>query len=259
MNTLTAKVQVKISGEIVTLDISIPDQDTTQEIVLPLFWQLTEMEQEIAISRVEQEGKKVSCQAGCGACCRQFVPVTPIEARYIDEHVSQLPKKQRQRIRSRIKSAHSVLEEKGLLNSLLDFGDYDGDLEKLGLDYFHLGIPCPYLEDESCSIHKVRPLSCREYLVTNPAKYCKNPSRETIHMVPMPSKLSSTLAALGAARSKYADTIIPLSISRSWIERHPEEPVLRHSKQWLEEMFTALSKIKQKNALPGTLLIENVD
>ncbi len=41
--------------------------------------------------------------------------------------------------------------------------------------YFHLGIACPFLEDESCSIHADRPISCREYLVTSPAVNCADP------------------------------------------------------------------------------------
>ena len=38
----------------------------------------------------------------------------------------------------------------------------------LGREYFQLGIPCPFLEEESCSIYHDRPITCREYLVTSP-------------------------------------------------------------------------------------------
>lgn len=259
MNVLTANITVKISDKIVELDIAIPDQQSTQEIILPMLWQLTEIEEKTTLAKIQQEGKQLSCKAGCGACCRQFVPVTPIEARNIDKHVSQLPKKQRQKIRKRFTTTAMVLEEKGLLEKLLDFSSLEEDLEKLGLEYFHLGLACPFLENESCSIHKVRPLSCREYLLTSPAKFCKNPSRETIRLVPLPSRLSSTLGKLGAAHSKYPDTVIPLSLSRLWLERHREDPLLRHSKEWIEEVLTTLSKKKQKCAPEGTLLIEDLN
>jgi Fe-S-cluster containining protein len=39
-------------------------------------------------------------------------------------------------------------------------------------------MPCPFLEDESCSIHPDRPLVCREYLVTSPAELCAGPRRK---------------------------------------------------------------------------------
>jgi hypothetical protein len=81
---------------------------------------------------------------------------------------------------------------RGLLDRLNEPGD-DGDRRALGLDYFRLGIACPFLEDEACSIHPDRPLSCREYLVTSPAPNCQVPSAETIDMVTLDSYPSRAL------------------------------------------------------------------
>ena len=49
-----------------------------------------------------------------------------------------------------------------------------------------MGVPCPFLEDESCSIHPERPLVCREYLVTSPAALCAGPTQEGVTPVAVP-------------------------------------------------------------------------
>jgi Fe-S-cluster containining protein len=242
VNLLTAEINVSIAGAKLRLNLSVPDQETRPDIVLPLLWELTDAVEQIAVSQVSNADQHVSCKKGCGACCRQFVPVTPLEARFLNEYVSELPKARQQEIRTRFKQAQEQLENAGIVEKLLNISEYEGDLETVGLEYFNLGIPCPFLEDESCSIHKVRPLRCREYLVTNPAKFCKSPTRETINMVPFPAHLSLILARLNLSWSKYSAWAIPLSLAPLWLERHPEEPPVRHSKAWIDEVLTALSK-----------------
>ena len=69
----------------------------------------------------------------------------------------------------------------------------------LGLRYFALGIPCPFLEAESCSIYTERPLVCREFLVSSPPENCAAPTAETVQVIPVEPKVSTALAALGAA------------------------------------------------------------
>jgi hypothetical protein len=46
---------------------------------------------------------------------------------------------------------------------------------ELSHEYFKLGIACPFLEDESCSIHPDRPMACREYLVSSRPENCRSP------------------------------------------------------------------------------------
>src|SRR4051812_12798252 len=38
-----------------------------------------------AEKEMDRQGHKISCRKGCGACCRQFVPVSPAEAWMIAE------------------------------------------------------------------------------------------------------------------------------------------------------------------------------
>jgi hypothetical protein len=49
---------------------------------VPTALELTNMLVDRARKREEKEGKRISCQAGCGVCCRQMVPISAPEAFY---------------------------------------------------------------------------------------------------------------------------------------------------------------------------------
>jgi hypothetical protein len=85
-------------------------------------------------------------------------------------------------------------------------------------------VTCPFLEDESCSIHVDRPIACREYLVTSPAVHCQDPSAETIERVEMPKSVWNAVARLDpVAPSSRFIRWVPLILALEWAEAHPEE------------------------------------
>jgi Fe-S-cluster containining protein len=93
----------------------------------------------------------------------------------------------------------------------------------LGLDYFRLGIPCPFLENESCSIYADRPLACREFLVTSPAENCRNPGPDNIAKVPLPAMLSETLYRFGATGERQPAFWFPLVLALRYAAEHANE------------------------------------
>lgn len=99
---------------------------------------------------------------------------------------------------------------------------------QLGRDYFALGVPCPFLEDESCSIHPERPLVCREYLVTSPAEHCARPTPGAVEGVDLPGSLWMAFARL-CDPSPEAETIgwVPLVPASEGVASHREGPPLR--------------------------------
>src|SRR5262249_20241959 len=148
-----------------------------------------------AVKAVEEKGKTISCKAGCGACCRQLVPISETEARRIADLVEELPEPRRAVVRQRFADARRRLEESGMLDKLLHHENWSDDaFRAIGIGYFNLGIPCPFLDDESCSIHPDRPITCREYLVTSPAENCAHPTATNIDWVPLAGKVWTALA-----------------------------------------------------------------
>lgn len=249
--SVTIKVQFALGGERKQIEARVPTGPASVRIMLPLVQALADCVVDQAVKEVEATGEKVSCQKGCGACCRQLVPITELEARRLRELIDELPEPRRTTYRTRFVEARQRLDEAGLLEQLLHpENTAEGTTRALGMEYFRLGIACPFLEEESCSIYTDRPVACREYLVTSPAENCRTPSPETVRCVPLPVKVSRALADIGEERGRRLSKWVPLIVASEWATAHPQEPPPRPGPELLRELFEGLSG--QKIDVPTT-------
>jgi Fe-S-cluster containining protein len=238
---LTATIELSIADRVVRLETPAPTAPVRPIQLLPLFQSLSDAFVGLAVRSVEEEGEKISCKKGCGACCRQLVPISATEARRIRDLVNEMPEPRRSQIVARFEAARRRLDEAGLLGRLMEPDKITEDeTRSLGLDYFSKGIPCPFLEDESCSIHADRPIACREYLVTTPAENCAHPTAETVHCVKMTVMASSALRRM-TMRGPEDDTWVPLILAPSWAEAHPEDSRPRPGTELVREFFSYLT------------------
>jgi Fe-S-cluster containining protein len=241
--------------------MTVPAGPTRPRQLLPLLQALTNAVVDVGVKQAEAQGKKISCQKGCGACCRQLVPISEVEARAIAELVANLPEPRRTEVRQRFADAQRRLQDSGLLKTLLERDQWTDQGRSLGLRYFLQGIPCPFLEDESCSIHPDRPLACREYLVTSPAAHCAQPTAETVHCVPMPFMVWNAAARFDeTSRPPDARWIpwVPLILAPSWAETHPDQGSARPGPELLREFFEYLTGKKRSSAAAPNVQVDSV-
>ncbi|MBK8148818.1 MAG: YkgJ family cysteine cluster protein [Acidobacteria bacterium] len=240
---ITGNVTLSINGAPLQMQMTVPAAPVKPQRMLPIFQQMTNSFVEMGVSAAESNGETVSCRAGCGACCRQMVPLPEFEAYRIAELVEEMPEERGREIRQRFEDAVSALSGTDLFERLSKAGSLSpSDREELVLAYFRMGVPCPFLENESCSIHADRPIACREYLVSSPAENCANPSAQAIKMIEMPVKPSEPLRRLGQTRSIAGVDFIPLVLALKWSERNPEKFPEKTGEQWMADFFAALTK-----------------
>ncbi|HTE37809.1 MAG TPA: YkgJ family cysteine cluster protein [Reyranella sp.] len=177
----TGQVVLVVGGERLPLELTVPAGAVTVEQLLPILRGLSSLFSARGAVRSEAAGRPISCRAGCGACCRQLVPLSPSEARALARLVDTMPEPRRALIRGRFEEALRKLDAAGLLGRMGT--RTPEERTELGRAYFRQGIACPFLEDESCSIHPDRPMACREYLVTSPAENCRTPRADNIEKV----------------------------------------------------------------------------
>jgi Fe-S-cluster containining protein len=207
-----------VGGISLQASVQVPGGRTTLTQLLPIIQNL----EETIISKAGEEaraaGRPISCRAGCGACCRQMVPVSVFEAEALTEWLRTLPQDQFAALQERFHRALLALRDAGVIDSILDGRWVLGEerATQLAIDYFHAGVPCPFLEDESCSIHPIRPLSCREYLVTSPPQLCRDPSVHDVTGVQLPLRLSRALFAFGEQMEQDRRGWIPLVFLFAW-------------------------------------------
>jgi Fe-S-cluster containining protein len=147
-----------------------------------------------------------------------------MEAHHIRHYVLSLPRAERRAVETRFATAKQRLQETGLLDRLSNptWNRSAADHQKLGFAYLQAGISCPFLVDESCSIHPQRPIVCREYLVTSPPRYCSQPDRELIEGVERSGTVSRILAVLEARTSGSKGPWVPLATALEWASVHAE-------------------------------------
>ncbi len=236
---ITGKGALTISGTKVELEVTVPANPVRLTKMLPIFQQLTNAVVGVGVSNAEAAGEQISCTKGCGACCRQLVPIAESEAYQLQELVQEMPEPRRATILARFAAAKKTLQQTNLLTKILFPGELSvEEKRRLGLEYFQQGIACPFLEDESCGIHPDRPLACREYLVTSPAANCAAPAAETVHCVAMPGSVSRVVQKLAATREVYW---VPLILALDWAGEHPDQTSPRSGPEWLQTVFKQLT------------------
>lgn len=207
----------------------------------------SEIVEQITKAKVAQEaarGSVVSCTKGCGACCRYLVRVSIPEAFWLHARFLELPPEDQARYGERIAEIQSALRDSGLdveLAKGLTRGANDPSHEfrhhELSRRYLALGLACPFLEEESCSIHPWRPVVCRQYLVTSPAPLCVDPFGNNVRRTPMPFHATETLSELAGELLGKPPELIPLPMALDWAAEN--EPLARL--EWPgEELFARL-------------------
>ncbi len=214
--------RLRVGDRTLEANVSLPAEPVRPLELLPALFALADAYLSAVVVQVEEQGRRISCRAGCSACCSQLVPVSETEAWHLAQVVAALPPARRAVVLRRFERALERLADAGLLERLRDTGALR-DLEarrRIGMEYFTLGIACPFLEEGNCSIYPDRPLRCREYLVTSPAIYCADPRPETIQMVPLPAKLSEILFCFGDGKGLEATRWLALPLALEWAREH---------------------------------------
>ena len=232
---VTGRAQLRIAGEIMDFEITAPSGPASLEALLPIFQGLTDKVVSLGVARAAAAGEQVSCRAGCGACCRQAVPIAEPEARALARLVEAMPEPRRTEVRARFADALRRLEDLGLLNQARGVQQDEGGFGDFGARYLLSRIPCPFLEAESCSIHADRPLVCREYLVSSPPELCAFPVKEQLKPIPRQGQPSKALRQVG--REQTPNGWVLLVEALDWAERHPPSEPVRTGPELVQAVF----------------------
>jgi len=186
----------------------------------PSAFELTGILGERAAEKERQKGRTISCRPKCGTCCRQMVPISAPEAFFIYDLLQALKAKIRRTFMERFRWVVGLLGKDEELVELLSGSYTSEDAYLMARPYFFRQIPCPFLMGESCGIYPYRPAACREYNVTTPPEFCKDPFSGKVERVPMPTPLSLPLAKTASRLTDLDIRLIPLSIVPDWVEKH---------------------------------------
>jgi len=228
----TATLRLKVGDLAIAHPLTVPNAAVPATAVLPALQDLVNEVVGAAEAGLADQ-QAISCRKGCGACCRRLVPISRTEGEALLALVEAMPKERRKAVRARFAAAEAAIGSAGLAER---GGRSDRDLS---VAYFALRVPCPFLEEESCSIHPSRPLVCREYLVTSPAELCAGPAQEGVTPVPVP-KLSLAVRPL----QDEEDSWFPLAMLMAWGRTRPSGGKRRPGTEWVQRFLKGLTSLK---------------
>jgi Fe-S-cluster containining protein len=221
----TATLRLTMGALRIAHPITVPNAPVPAAEVVPALQGLVN-----AVVEAAEAGHTVSCRKGCGACCRQLVPVSRTEGERLLQLVKAMPADRREALAARFAAAEAAIDRTGLKER----GDRSD--RELSVAYFAQGIACPFLEDESCSIHPERPLVCREYLVTSPAELCAGAAQEGVTPVAVP-KVSMAARSL----QDESDDWFPLALLMAWDRSRPRKAERRPGPEWVQRFLRGLA------------------
>ena len=219
---ITIKIETP-DGELPPAKVRIPNVPTRLSSLIPPMQQLCNGIVGLTIRREQALGSSITCRAGCGTCCRQIVPLSAPEAFFLWDYLNSLPSERQDQIRSRFAMIREAMEASGLTSKLSDLESVKN--QEIAWEYFQLGVPCPFLEEESCRIHLYRPFACREYNVISTADLCADPFNNPIQKLRIPKNMTTATAMLAAKLFEVPPMLIPMSLFLDWVAEN--EP-LKH-------------------------------
>lgn len=224
------------------MQMTVPAKPVKLSRMLPILHKLTNSFVDLGVQAVESQGEKISCKKGCGACCRQPVPIAEVEAFQIAELVENLPEPRRSEVKKRFAEGVEHFKKIKWFERLENCSrETPEELQKLIMEYFGEGIPCPFLVEESCSIHLERPLSCREYLVTSPAENCAKPTPKSVKGIELAFKPSRVLTVIDVSENKKKIPFVTLIYALEWAENNRPPRVSKTGEQWMADFFREMT------------------
>jgi Fe-S-cluster containining protein len=224
--TRNLRIELTVLGRPVAVEANVPAGNARPDELLPFMYALDNEIIGVAVAKVESEGKTISCRKGCSACCRaQPVPVTPAEAHAIARLVDALPEPRRTAVRERFADRVAKLKAAGLYEIFtreLPVTD-KAHAREAATAYLRLGLVCPFLEDDACSIHPNRPFVCRQYLVTSPAELCVDALANKVDVVPIPARPASAMLTAAEPTTGNPQLTVPLMLALEYAKSHSEE------------------------------------
>ncbi len=118
-------------------------EDEKRQPWLALLLEIQHLTNQGVAAAIQADGRKLACARGCASCCRTHtdIPVYPLELMGIAWYVSErLATEKGDDVRARVR------------HQLQHHRDLDA---------------CPFLVDEACAIHPLRPMACRQFNVFN--------------------------------------------------------------------------------------------
>jgi hypothetical protein len=222
----TATLRLTVGTLRIAHPITVPNASVPAAEIVPALQGLVN-----AVIDAAEAGKTVSCRKGCGACCRQLVPVSRTEGERLLQLVEALPAERRKALLARFAAAEAAIDHAGLKEARRT-------QRPRAVGCLLRGPVSPARSSRTRAAPSIPSgRLCREYLVTSPAELCAGAAQEGVTPVEVP-KIS--MAARGL--QEESDDWFPLALLMAWSRRRPRPARRRPGPEWVQRFLKVLGR-----------------
>ena len=214
--------QIESGSKSVEFTIVANTEHAALSDLVPIAHKVCNRINDLATQDQAKSGKHISCKKGCASCCSYMVPLSSAEAFYLQKHILSLPhEKRRPILHSFLLAARKIAANKRPPTDTTGMDEKES-LRAISQWYQSMRIKCPFIENNACSHYQVRPLACREFMVTSQPKACSPFAEEPTEVVHLPVSTAEVLMHISNRLEKKVDEAVLLPLAMVWCNANAE-------------------------------------
>jgi Fe-S-cluster containining protein len=132
------------------------------------------------------KGEMITCRKGCTNCCFHYVAVPLTHGMAIVDYLYDRKELLKQFLHNYEKWCHKGYDISNVIDhtrghafsASMPINDIIAVTRPLSMRYLQMGIPCPFLVNDTCLIYPVRPFPCSGQYSVTPADWCNHNTEE---------------------------------------------------------------------------------
>jgi Fe-S-cluster containining protein len=251
-------LELDILDERLRFCIGVVDERVRLADIVPLARTISARIADIVIARNRRDGIDIVCRKGCAHCCSHLAPLAVPEVFRLEEYIYSRPRDMRDAmLRLCLLAARDILAEEPpeffALPTAPDSIDGLAFLSDLSRWYVSLGVCCPFLSENVCTIYENRPLACRDYFVHGGSKACVN-AGVAAEAIKMPVPMVEVLGQLAGELEDDDIEAVILPLTPVWCEQNVERGQRTWSAKSMAERFVEIVKARASENSTQTAL-----
>ncbi len=224
------QLRIDLSPKPIHLAIAATDQPATMSDLAPVARELATIISKTVVDNLRAQGRDVTCKKGCDWCCLYLVSLAPAEAFRLAAEINNLDEPNRQQTLGRFDQ---------LARKILATPPPEPAAQAIDNWCRSMDLTCPFLKDHLCQQYQIRPIVCREYIVTTPASHCHQGDTgksETVIAVP---SIAEALVELAGELEQATGEAVMLPLAIAWAKTYSHRSRRTWPAKHLAQRFVA--------------------
>lgn len=212
--------ELDVAGKTTAVHINVVSKRATLADIVPMARILSTKLAISILTQLRQSGQTVPCRKGCSACCSYLIPLSVPEVFRLREELLTMPLHKASRLLEFCQdTATAILKKKPPAFPLKSSSENEqSQISQISEWYKGLKVTCPFLLDRLCTLYELRPLACREHLVTSPSPLQQTDREGEPDVASMPVSVLKALGQLAAELEDLDTEAIMLPLAFAWAQ-----------------------------------------